>query len=268
MYPIIFQSGGLTIHAYGLTMMIALIVIYLLAARRIDGSILSHDDLDNIGLLILLSIWLGGTLVHLAMRGEYTGDVLAGWSDFKRVHRMGTASILTAFGLSLFLYCSWKNKPLFAVLDYLTPFFALGYGIQRTFGCFLSGDSYGIPTDMPWGVVFPDTGGVGPEPGVAVHPTQLYMGIAAVATFWILERRPHWRHHPGVVTGVGMIGIFGIYFVVSFFRGDMSGQTVLFELGVSQVFSLLLFIAGLFLCIRAIRPVQRAPQPPTQKVMT
>jgi phosphatidylglycerol:prolipoprotein diacylglycerol transferase len=38
-------------------------------------------------------------------------------------------------------------------------------------GCFLVGDDYGRPTDLPWGIAFPEGA---PPTLVPVHPTQLY----------------------------------------------------------------------------------------------
>ena len=41
-----------------------------------------------------------------------------------------------------------------AVTDAAAPGLALGYGLGRI-GCFLVGDDFGMPTDLPWGVAFP-----------------------------------------------------------------------------------------------------------------
>jgi phosphatidylglycerol:prolipoprotein diacylglycerol transferase len=82
--------------------------------------------------------------------------------------------------------------------DAAAPGLALGYALGRV-GCFLVGDDYGLPTDLPWGVRFPvglppsEAGylrsqfGVAVPPEVpadrllAVHPTQLYETAAALA---------------------------------------------------------------------------------------
>jgi phosphatidylglycerol:prolipoprotein diacylglycerol transferase len=94
--------------------------------------------------------------------------------------------------------------------DAVAPALSLGYACGRV-GCFLVGDDYGVPTGLPWGVRFPvglppsDAGnlrslfGVELPPGVpddqliAVHPTQLYEALAALAVWglgcWLLRRR-------------------------------------------------------------------------------
>ena len=60
---------------------------------------------------------------------------------------------------------------------------SLAYGIGRL-GCFLAGDgTYGRPTDLPWGMAFPN--GVVPT-DVPVHPTPLYEAAAAVLMVAVL----------------------------------------------------------------------------------
>lgn len=71
-------------------------------------------------------------------------------------------------------------------LDLAGPAAAIGYGVGRI-GCFLSGDGcYGIPTNLPWGMSFPN----GIEPTLArVHPTPLYeFGAALVIGLWLWIR--------------------------------------------------------------------------------
>ncbi len=51
-------------------------------------------------------------------------------------------------------------------------------------GCFVGGCCYGVPTELPWGVVYGD--------GVRRHPTQLYelaFHLIAAGGLWVLEFR-------------------------------------------------------------------------------
>ncbi len=77
-----------------------------------------------------------------------------------------------------------RGKPL-AVLDAFVLPVALAFGIARI-GCFLNGCCAGIKTSLPWGVVFPAASAPLPRglfsfPATAVHPTQLYELILALA---------------------------------------------------------------------------------------
>jgi len=75
--------------------------------------------------------------------------------------------------------------------DIISPLILLGYAIGRL-GCFLVGDDYGIPSDLPWAMPFPD--GL-PPTNIAVHPTQLYETIICGLLFYYLWSR---RNNPRV----------------------------------------------------------------------
>ncbi|HSF42998.1 MAG TPA: prolipoprotein diacylglyceryl transferase family protein, partial [Thermoanaerobaculia bacterium] len=47
-----------------------------------------------------------------------------------------------------------RRLPAWPLADATAPALALGYAVGRV-GCFLVGDDYGRPTDLPWGVAFP-----------------------------------------------------------------------------------------------------------------
>lgn len=99
---------------------------------------------------------------------------------------------------------------------------AVGQALGRI-GCFLVGDDYGKPTDLPWAVAFPQ-GAPPTPPGVEVHPTQLYevawlLPVAGLL-WWRRKKSPfvfgeyliangagrivieHWRINPEVALGM------------------------------------------------------------------
>ena len=85
-----------------------------------------------------------------------------------------------------------QRLPKLKVLAAATPALAIGHALGRI-GCFLVGDDYGRPTDLPWGVAFPQ--GL-PPTAVPVHPTQLYEAILLVPLAWLLAR---WRRQSVIV---------------------------------------------------------------------
>jgi phosphatidylglycerol:prolipoprotein diacylglycerol transferase len=102
------------------------------------------------------------------------------------------------------------------------PALAAAYALGRI-GCFLVNDDYGRPTDLPWGVKFPEglppstagnlhtlfgvpiPPGIEPSTVLAVHPTQLYEAAAMLIAFAIL-----WRLRRG---GRPVGWLFGVYLV-------------------------------------------------------
>jgi len=81
-----------------------------------------------------------------------------------------------------------RGLPPVSVLAAATPGLAMGHAIGRV-GCFLVGDDYGRPSDLPWAVAFPE--GL-PPTAIPVHPTQLYEAIALIPLSVMLIR---WRRH-------------------------------------------------------------------------
>lgn len=102
-----------------------------------------------------------------------------------------------------------RRLPAWPLADATAPALALGYAVGRV-GCFLVGDDYGRPTDLPWGVAFPvgippttagslrDAFGVDIPASISddtllkVHPTQLYeTGMSLIIWgigVWLLKR--------------------------------------------------------------------------------
>ena len=102
------------------------------------------------------------------------------------------------------------------------PAMALGYAFGRM-GCFLNGDDYGRPSNLPWAMEFPD--GAPPTPhGVSVQPTQLYESFSAVAIFFVLlylrnRLRSRWSLFMAFLVMAG-----SERFLVEFVRFQREGQ--------------------------------------------
>ena len=93
------------------------------------------------------------------------------------------------------------------LMNCAAPACAVGQALGRV-GCFLVGDDYGRPTDLPWGVAFPEGA---PPTNDPVHPTQLYevMWLLPVAGFlwWRRKKSPFLFGEYIALNGVGRIFI-------------------------------------------------------------
>lgn len=246
MYPILAQTGSLTFYTYGFVMMSTLFLIYFLAARNINTALLNLNHLSHISFLVVFSIWFGGMLFSLIFFEGFTLHNLHNYFNYQNFQQVGTLAITSTFIFTLFFYCLWQRLAFIKILDFLIPYFILGYALQRTFGCFFAGCCYGLPTHESWGVQFGNTFGVGPAIGLRVHPTQLYMGLTAFLTsLWMIKMAPRWQNIQGAMTGFGIMSLFGVYFLVSFYRGDLKWEWVYWGYDVSQIFSFTLFVLGL-----------------------
>jgi phosphatidylglycerol:prolipoprotein diacylglycerol transferase len=128
--------------------------------------------------------------------------------------------------------------PLVPVLSAATPALAVGQMLGRI-GCFLVGDDYGHPTNLPWAVAFPR--GL-PPTTERVHPTQLYEAAFLLVLALILVR---WRRR-----GLDDRKVLGRYFVIAgLFRFGLEflrvNTRVIGPLTVAHIFSALVVALGL-----------------------
>jgi phosphatidylglycerol:prolipoprotein diacylglycerol transferase len=161
----------------------------------------------------------------------------------------------------------WQSKGAglsrLGMLDLAAPAAAVGYGVGRL-GCLTSGDGdYGIPTNLPWGMSFPN-GLVPTPPGVKVHPTPIYELIAALLIAWFLWKRgrPSTGRPAGEITGEYLVLSGLARFLVEFIRIN---PRIYWGMSNAQVASIGSVLAGLLLILwarRARRPVviPAAPQ--------
>ena len=249
MYPILFEVGGYTIYTYGFVMVCAFVVCITLVLKSFPKEILSYFDIYNFCLITLFSLLIGNKLIALFVIGDFSFQSFMAVFKLWEKSNLGTyPSLLFAMSLIL-LYCKVRNIPVLPTLDFLLPYVVLGIAIQRTFGCFSAGCCHGSPTDMLWGVYFPEASPAGRVfPNVPIHPTQIYYGFSTLGVYYLLiflGRR--FKKIKGAITAWAMIGISGTYFMVSFFRGDI--QKIGWQLTNGQIMSLAVVILSIVLLI-------------------
>jgi phosphatidylglycerol:prolipoprotein diacylglycerol transferase len=126
----------------------------------------------------------------------------------------------------------------------------VGLGAGRI-GNFINGELWGKPTDVPWGMVFPQA----PD-ALARHPSQLYQfaleGVLFFIILWWFSAKPRPRM---AVSGLFLI-CYGVFrFAVEFVREPDAqlGYLAFDWLTMGQVLSLPMVIAGLTLMTIAYR---------------
>ncbi len=171
----------------------------------------------------ILMVWMGG----LSFYGGLLGGLLALIVFARRRH----IAVLTAF-------------------DVAAPAAAIGQAIGHL-GCLIGGDSYGIPTDAPWAVIYRNANAMAPL-GVPLHPTQAYEAILLAALFvglWIGRERLS-RLGNGTVAGTYLLGLAAIRFGLFYLRDE---PAVLLGLKTAQVIGLGIAVLAIVLFIAARR---------------
>ena len=144
------------------------------------------------------------------------------------------------------LVMHWKRLPKLAVVAAATPALALGHMVGRI-GCFLVGDDYGRPSDLPWAVAFPE--GL-PPTTIPVHPTQLYEAAALIPIAFVLLRMRRNRSSDRAVLGTYLVLAGALRFAIEFIRIN---ERVIAMLSVAHLASLVAVAVGLMLWVSARR---------------
>lgn len=247
----LFSIGPLSISPFGPMLVLAFFAAFWQLRRNLLAYEIGDDE-DASSILFAAGLCgiLGGKIYYAALNGD----------PALLLDRAGIVWYGGFFGgLLAALYVMRRRRmPVMDTVDCALPALALGYAIGRI-GCFLVGDDYGKPTDLPWGMVFkegiPKTNGyqlrevfgvdlppsVADSDWVAVHPTQLYETLIALVIWWLLSRLLARRPATGLVTFVGIGLLAAERFGVEFLRAKDDRFFGSFTL--AQVISLALIAA-------------------------
>lgn len=242
MYPVIARIGDFEITSFGLMVAAGFLVGLWLFRRELRARGL-RVEFENAALIGAAGGLVGAKLIWAI---EFSGDAPFMSLLFSRAGLSWYGGFIGGVGAGI-AALRYMRAPLVRSLAAVTPALAAGHMLGRI-GCFLVGDDYGTPSDLPWAVAFPN--GL-PPTYVPVHPTQLYEALfLAGLTFWLIRLRR---------SGVRDLSILGQYFLlagafrflVEFIRVN---EPMLLGLTLAQLFALTLAAVGAALVIRARAP--------------
>ena len=194
MHPVLIDIGPISIRYYGLMYVLGIILaIFLIRSEvRRKGLPLSDDDQTNLLLVTVFAGIIGARIYYVVFNWPFYRQVL--W-DIPAVWRGGLAIHGGVIGgtCAVFWFARRKQIPFLRLTDVLAPPLILGQALGR-FGNFMNGDAHGVPTILPWGVVFaPQTPAGSQFPNIPLHPTMLYEMVLNLAIFvflWSTRKRP------------------------------------------------------------------------------
>lgn len=176
---------------------------------------ITSDEIMNFGLIVMFAGILGGRIYYVIFNWNFYGqnlwEIPQLWKGGLAIHGGLVGGVLAGL-----IYLQRHPVPTFAFADAVAPSIMLGQVFGR-FGNFMNGDAHGVPTSLPWGVVFPAMSIAGRQyPGTPIHPVMLYELVLNLIWFLLLRRLRLTNHKPGY--------IFCLYFVLySIGRAAVSG---------------------------------------------
>jgi phosphatidylglycerol:prolipoprotein diacylglycerol transferase len=224
MHPRLLTTPLFTVHTFGLLLAAAYVTAFWWLMRRGRREGLDADALSSLGFWAIGGAVIGAKVLMMvrdlpayaaAPSEMFSLSALTSAGDFY-------GGFLGALVASAIFFRRHPRLPFWRTADLCGPAIALGQAIGRI-GCFMAGDDYGAPTQLPWAVTFtdPDAAHIGGAPlGVPLHPVQLYESIACLALFAALVRLSRRKRFDGEV----ILAYTSLYaaarFVLEFFRGD------------------------------------------------
>ncbi|MDX1622568.1 MAG: prolipoprotein diacylglyceryl transferase [Gemmatimonadota bacterium] len=180
MYTILFRIGDFTVTSYGVMLVLAFVGAGLVVAsewKRRGWDPAAAQD-------IVLAAMVGGivgsklywALDHWAMFTADPAGTLFSRGGFTYLGGLA-GGIFAVMGV-----IAWRGWPIGKAVDSCAIAVPVGNILGRV-GCFLVGDDYGYPTDVPWAVAFPEGSPPTAEP---VHPTQIYEILMTLPIFALL----------------------------------------------------------------------------------
>jgi phosphatidylglycerol:prolipoprotein diacylglycerol transferase len=237
MYPVLFRIGDISVSSFSVMVLIGFLVAYVLGEYEFKRKGLNGNLVD----LLLIACVVGGLggakILFLYQQVPITNFI----ADPVRYLASGFTSFGGFFGVLIlvWLVTQMKRISFLTVTDTMCPLIVLAYAVGRI-GCLLVGDDYGIPSELPWAMAFPE----GSPPTIErVHPTQIYDTICMVILFaalWSIRKK---NFPTGWMTAITFIALGVQRFLVEFLRQT----TPSFIPGISQaqIMSVVLVVIGI-----------------------
>ncbi len=251
MHPTLVKLGPLELHAYGFLLAVSFFCGIALAARRAPRRGLSPESVYDTSLVIVLAAILGARLMYVFFHREEmlsVVDMIAVWRGGLTMY----GGVMAAMAAS-WLYLRRKKLPFLPMADVVAPSLGLGLMLTRV-GCFLNGCCYGKPTQLPWGVTFPDEAFGGRVFGsTPLHPTQLYSSLLGLVILVVLLLADRKRRADGQLFALYLILASAGHFALDFWRYYEANVYILGALTVNQVIAIGACLAGVALFAAARR---------------
>jgi prolipoprotein diacylglyceryl transferase len=251
--PEIFSIGAITIRWYGLLFGLTFIAGYIIIAYTFMRENKKLDDVYMLIVYVLIGTVIGARLGHCLFYEPdyyllYPAEILKIWKGGLASHG-GAIGILTA----LYLFSQKSRGYSFLwTADRIVIAVALG-GFFIRLGNFINSEIYGIPTDVPWAVVF------AVRDNIPRHPTQIYEALTYFSIFILLftyyKRKIKLNSLPkeGFLFGLFLVLVFASRFMWEFLKEVQSDFEHNLLLDMGQILSIPFIILGIAMLIRSQR---------------
>ncbi|HUR56231.1 MAG TPA: prolipoprotein diacylglyceryl transferase [Opitutaceae bacterium] len=242
--------GNIGIRYYGLAYVLGFLAAAWLMHRyaRAGRSLLPSEKIADLMMAIVLGVMIGGRVGSFVLyeSQRVREDPLV----FFRIWEGGMASHGGFMGVAVALawFARRQKIPFLHIGDLACSTAPIGLMLGRIAN-FINGELWGKPADVPWAVIFANTGG-GMQPR---HPSQLYEAVLEGAVLLALMQWRFWktdvvRTRPGRLAGEFLLAYALLRMIGEIFREP--DASLFFGVSRGTFYSIFLIVAGVALILR------------------
>jgi len=257
--PVIGGLGPFELRWYGLIMAVAVLFGVWIMSRQLKLRGISSHHVLGIAIPGVVFGIIGARLVHVLDRLDYfvehPGEIFG--------YQMVGLAIYGVVGgglIGLIMYCLWKKLPIPRTIDATALAFPAAQIVGK-FANIINGDTWGSPTDLPWGITYTNPDSFIPADllNVPTHPTPIYeqLWLLVVVAVLLLAMRRLMR-----VDGLAILAYAWLYslgrFFITFYRAN---DPILWGLKEAQLIALAVLVLAPPLAYWLVRRARARPTP-------
>ena len=251
--PIAFTIGPLRVFWYGI--FFATATLSGLQYMKWVYSKEAKDEamLESMFIYIVIGIVVGARLGHCLFYDPvyYLANpmkIIAVWEGGLASHGGGMGVLL-----ALYLYVKKYKLNYLWLLDRVAIPTAL-FGFFVRLGNFMNSEIVGIPSEIPWAIVFTRVD------ELSRHPAQLYEAFSYLGIFIVLTLLYKIKRHVlnnGFIFGAFLIFIFSVRFLVEFVKVKQAAYSSEILISTGQILSLPFLLLGIVLIVLSLQKEQK-----------
>ena len=249
--PEIFSLGPVHVRWYGLLFAVGFLFGYNHGEKMFKHENIDLKWLESLFIYLIVATIIGARLGHVLFYGwdyysQHPIEILYVWQGGLASHG-GVLGIIIA----MFVWSKYVSKrSILWVLDRVVVPSVFVAALIRL-GNLMNSEIYGIPTTLPWGVIFERN-----HETVAKHPTQIYESLSYLITFGVMLYM-YWKtkakDYQGLLVGVFFVMVFSARFFIEFIKEEQEAFEKGMSLNMGQLLSIPFILGGIFLIIRAVK---------------
>lgn len=233
--------GPVAINTFGLFIVIGIIIALFLAKKDPRKEyIITDDQMLNLMVGCVVAGILGARILFFILEPHQLTawyDIFIFWQG--NFTELGSVIAIVLFGL---VYLRYHKIPILPLLDFASNYAPLVQAFSRI-GCFFAGCCFGMPTMLPWAVMYTDHASLAPL-HVWIHPTQLYSSALFFILFFALYSTRSFFTRPGQQFTLYIMGTSAIRFIIDFWRDDKVFYAAHHAITLYQWVALSLFVSA------------------------